>query len=111
MNADTIIVIDGGEIVEQGSHDDLIRAGGRYASLWSQQIFVKPKDKSTAGTGETSEPKSVTKIPDLLNDLTPEAAHTELAKVNSAADVTDQGVAGGSQQDDAPPSSAHKKEV
>jgi ATP-binding cassette subfamily B protein len=34
-NADRIIVVDDGQIVEQGSHDELIALGGRYADLWS----------------------------------------------------------------------------
>jgi ATP-binding cassette subfamily B protein len=33
--ADRIVVIDEGRIAEQGSHDDLIAAGGKYASLWT----------------------------------------------------------------------------
>jgi ATP-binding cassette subfamily B protein len=32
--ADRILVIDHGRIVEQGAHDDLLAAGGRYAELW-----------------------------------------------------------------------------
>ncbi|HEX2274469.1 MAG TPA: ABC transporter ATP-binding protein [Acidimicrobiales bacterium] len=32
--ADRIAVVDGGRIVEQGTHDDLLARGGRYASLW-----------------------------------------------------------------------------
>lgn len=32
--ADRIIVLEHGAIVEQGSHDDLVAAGGRYAELW-----------------------------------------------------------------------------
>jgi ATP-binding cassette subfamily B protein len=34
-SADRIIVVDDGQIVEQGSHDQLIERGGRYADLWS----------------------------------------------------------------------------
>lgn len=33
--ADRIVVLDGGRIVEQGPHDDLVAREGRYASLWS----------------------------------------------------------------------------
>ena len=36
-NADTIIVIDKGRIVEQGSHEDLVAEGGLYNKLWDIQ--------------------------------------------------------------------------
>jgi ATP-binding cassette subfamily B multidrug efflux pump len=34
---DRLVVIDRGEIIEQGSHDELVRAGGLYAELWHRQ--------------------------------------------------------------------------
>ena len=34
---DRLIVLDQGRIVEQGSHDELLRLGGHYARLWSHQ--------------------------------------------------------------------------
>ena len=37
MNADAIIVLDGGKIAEQGTHSELLKKGGRYAALWSNQ--------------------------------------------------------------------------
>lgn len=32
--ADRIVVLSGGRIAEEGTHDELVRAGGRYAALW-----------------------------------------------------------------------------
>jgi ATP-binding cassette, subfamily B, multidrug efflux pump len=34
---DRLVVLDRGHIVEQGSHEALLRAGGHYARLWSRQ--------------------------------------------------------------------------
>ncbi|WP_020180242.1 ABC transporter ATP-binding protein [Methylopila sp. M107] len=34
---DRLIVLDAGRIVEEGAHDELIAAGGLYASLWARQ--------------------------------------------------------------------------
>ena len=35
--ADRIVVLDGGQIVEQGTHRDLLEAKGRYAAFWSER--------------------------------------------------------------------------
>ena len=37
MHADAILVVEGGEIVEQGRHDELLRRSGRYASFFRLQ--------------------------------------------------------------------------
>jgi ATP-binding cassette subfamily B protein len=37
MHADAILVVEGGEIVERGRHDDLLRRSGRYASFFRIQ--------------------------------------------------------------------------
>lgn len=34
---DRIVVLEDGQIIEDGSHDELIEAGGRYAQLWNRQ--------------------------------------------------------------------------
>jgi len=37
VDADQIVVMDQGRIVETGSHAELIAAGGLYARLWARQ--------------------------------------------------------------------------
>jgi ABC-type cobalamin transport system ATPase subunit len=36
--ADQILVVDGGQIVERGTHDELLAAGGVYAGLYRTQF-------------------------------------------------------------------------
>ncbi len=36
-DADRIVVLEKGEIVEEGTHDDLLARGGRYAAMWARQ--------------------------------------------------------------------------
>ena len=38
MDADQILVLDHGRIVESGRHRDLLEAGGAYAAMWSLQL-------------------------------------------------------------------------
>jgi ATP-binding cassette subfamily B protein len=40
-DADQIVVLDGGRVVEIGRHDELVRAGGRYASLVSRDAELE----------------------------------------------------------------------
>lgn len=49
-NSDKILVLDDGEIVEQGTHDDLVKAEGLYTDLWRIQ------------TGNFEEVSDVTRI-------------------------------------------------
>jgi ATP-binding cassette subfamily B protein/subfamily B ATP-binding cassette protein MsbA len=47
--ADRILVIDGGAIVEQGSHAQLMALGGRYARLWRHGADQRQTDTLLAG--------------------------------------------------------------
>ena len=37
---DTILVLDGGRIVEQGRHHDLLLLGGHYRRMWERQHAI-----------------------------------------------------------------------
>jgi ABC-type multidrug transport system fused ATPase/permease subunit len=59
-SADQILVIDAGRIVERGTHDELLRVGGLYRSLYERQqgvqqdIFVNPGEDPEPAEGEDS---------------------------------------------------------
>ena len=37
-DADRIVVLENGEVVEEGTHDSLLASHGRYAALWNRQM-------------------------------------------------------------------------
>ncbi len=41
LNADNIIVMEGGSIVEQGNHSQLVKSGGIYANLFQSQELAR----------------------------------------------------------------------
>jgi ATP-binding cassette subfamily B protein len=54
MNADEILVMEGGRIVERGRHQALLEAGGRYAQMWAlQQQEEEAAEPLNAEPGET----------------------------------------------------------
>jgi ATP-binding cassette subfamily B protein len=48
MNADQILVLDAGRIVERGTHHDLLDAGGHYAHMWRLQQQERAADRQPA---------------------------------------------------------------
>ena len=43
-NADTIIVMDKGKIIEKGDHETLLAANGIYAALYNSQFEITPEN-------------------------------------------------------------------
>lgn len=74
-------------ILESGDHETLIRSGGKYANLWSKQVFLKPK-KGSKDASESTTPST------LINDLEPETAEAELVKLQAATTDTEDGQEG-----------------
>ena len=50
-DADEILVLEAGRVVERGAHDALIEAKGRYFALWSQQVLLS---SGAGGSGSGS---------------------------------------------------------
>ncbi len=84
MNADRIIVVNGGEVIEEGNHESLINAGGKYADLWAKQVFVKAKNKDDADEDNEDGSKASSGCPTIVNDLTTEEV-AELTKVSNTS--------------------------
>ena len=67
-SADQILVLEAGEIVERGTHEQLLSAGGRYKQLYDKQYNFERNQFINPGEDFTPElPKAVT--PRLSNNL------------------------------------------
>ena len=60
QNADLILVFDNGKIIERGTHESLLLANGKYASMWNDyQTSIRWKVTKTAnGTNDTNDTKN-----------------------------------------------------
>jgi ATP-binding cassette subfamily B multidrug efflux pump len=58
-DADWILVIDGGQIVEQGTHSDLLAAAGRYWELLRRQQLEEELEESSVTAAPSETPASV----------------------------------------------------
>jgi len=50
VNADQILVLDHGRIIERGGHEDLITRGGKYAQLCQQSLLGTREEREVAET-------------------------------------------------------------
>ncbi|MCL2713660.1 MAG: ABC transporter ATP-binding protein/permease [Alphaproteobacteria bacterium] len=55
-HADTILVVEGGAIVERGQHEELLARNGRYASFYRLQHFNAQKTPGTTTDAATDDP-------------------------------------------------------
>lgn len=60
MDADQILVLDRGKVAEQGTHAELIEAGGLYASMWSRQ---QDFSMSTPAPSSPDPARGITPVP------------------------------------------------
>jgi len=77
-DADTILVLEGGEIAERGTHDELLDNSGLYAHLWGVQAGDRRNCHRSSSTARRSALRAWSR--------TPRATTTE---VSSAADYSD----------------------
>jgi subfamily B ATP-binding cassette protein MsbA len=67
-SADQILVLEGGEIVERGTHDELLALGGRYRTLYDKQYrferdrFINPGEDFTPEPEPAAPPVRVTPV-------------------------------------------------
>jgi ABC-type transport system involved in cytochrome bd biosynthesis fused ATPase/permease subunit len=58
VDADLIYVIEGGRIVEHGTHDQLLAFGGLYARLHAMQFSGEVSEAPEGADAATPEPQS-----------------------------------------------------
>jgi len=63
VGADEIIVLDAGEIVERGTHGELLSRGGLYASMWNRQRVVAEAAEKLREVEETDDKGFVRRVP------------------------------------------------
>ena len=66
IDADEIIVLQKGSIVERGTHADLLKLSGTYASMWARQQEAEKAKETLARNLDGNEPIRLPKTSKLL---------------------------------------------
>ena len=84
---DRLIVLDAGRIVEQGSHEELLRLGGHYEKLWRHQSggFLAPDIEAVETATETESSLRDEPLPDeMRGDTMPKTVKDDVPIVTRA---------------------------
>jgi ATP-binding cassette subfamily B protein len=66
VNADEILVLDDGRIVERGTHDALLRENGLYAGMWNRQRVAAEAEQRLREVERTDPDSFIPRLPDAL---------------------------------------------
>jgi ATP-binding cassette subfamily B protein len=66
VNADEILVLDEGRIVERGTHDALLRENGLYAGMWNRQRVAAEAEQRLREVESTDPDSFIPRLPDAL---------------------------------------------
>jgi ABC-type transport system involved in Fe-S cluster assembly fused permease/ATPase subunit len=91
MEADLILVVDHGEIIERGTHEELLKSGGKYLELWTKQT-AKPSKPNSIKDGDKSDV--------LIKDIPDTKYSEELAKSFTAGEPSGKDDHGNDDDDD-----------
>jgi len=67
-SADQILVLEGGEIIERGTHEDLLASGGRYRQLYDKQYKLEGDQFINPGEDFTPDPQ-LARVPSRVSNL------------------------------------------
>jgi ATP-binding cassette subfamily B protein len=84
VGADEIIVLDQGEIVERGTHYDLLARDGLYASMWNRQREAEAAREKLALAGESA--VAPNRLPPPVDDAISAAADEAASPLPQAAE-------------------------
>jgi ATP-binding cassette subfamily B protein len=59
IDADEIIVLEDGRIAERGTHNDLLTANGKYASMWRRQQEATEHEAALMAAGDVLKTKAI----------------------------------------------------